>query len=262
MRYAIARKAVNEALVGQGVALATAEVLRRSRRRLLTAHERVRREIAAQLHDGVEARLETLTCRLHELLKKGADAPDSPRPDDDELDELSEQLERQIDLLSGRLYPAALREGLAAAFQTFPHEFGTALALDIELDKSLTEPMQADRELVSERLALVAYRIAEEALTNVVKHAQVAQAAVRLDSPRPGWLRLTVRDEGRGFDLEQAGAGLGLGTMQDYAEAADGDFSIDSRPGEGTVVTALLPLSPESARQRQSAEQGERSWRC
>jgi signal transduction histidine kinase len=263
MRYAIARKAANEALVGQGVALATAEVLRRSRRRLLTAHERVRRDIAAQLHDGVEAKLESLTSRLHqllqhELLKKESGALEMSREQNAELEELTAQIERQVDVLSGRLYPSALRQGLAAGFQSFHDEFATTLALDIQVDKSLTEMMSANRDLVSERLGLIAYRIAEEALTNVVKHAQVSQAAVRLDVPRAGWLRLSVRDDGRGFDVEHVGAGLGLGTMRDYAEAADGEFSVASQPGEGTVVTALLPLSPESARHCEAAEQGVR----
>ena len=77
-------------------------------------------------------------------------------------------------------------------------------------------------------MRLAAFRIAEEALTNVVEHAQAAKATVRLDVSRFSWLRLTVGDDGRGFDVERPFDGLGIGTMQDYAEAVDGQCSVEA----------------------------------
>ncbi len=111
--------------------------------------------------------------------------------------------------------------------------------------------------LLPEQVGLAAYRIAEEALTNVVKHAKASKVTVRLDSSREGWLRLTVRDDGQGFDVESPPHGLGMGTMQDYAEAVDGECSVHSDPGAGTEVTAVLPLSPPGAEQSQSSEKGD-----
>jgi signal transduction histidine kinase len=97
-------------------------------------------------------------------------------------------------------------------------------------------------------VGLAVYRIAEEALTNVVKHAKAGKVIVRLDQHRVGWLRLTVRDDGQGFDAESVPHGLGMATMQDYAGAADGKCVVHSAPGVGTEVEAVLPLSrPDAA---------------
>ena len=102
---------------------------------------------------------------------------------------------------------------------------------------------QADPELVPGAVGLAAYRIAEEALTNVVKHAKANKVTVRLDSSPERWLRLTVRDDGHGFERQAPPDGLGMGTMQDYAEAVDGECSVHSDSSVGTEVMAVLPLS-------------------
>ena len=100
------------------------------------------------------------------------------------------------------------------------------------------------------------YRIAEEALTNAVKHAKAGKVAVQLDASREGWLRLTVRDDGQGFDAENAPGGLGLATMQDYADAVGGQCVIQSSPGAGTEVMAVLPLSRLGAEHLETLEIG------
>ena len=106
----------------------------------------------------------------------------------------------------------------------------------------------ADHGSLPEHVGLAAYRIAEEALTNAVKHARADKVIVRLDRQRAGWLRLTVRDDGQGFDMESAPRGLGIATMQDYAGAVDGTCVVRSAPGGGTEVEAVLPLSrPDAA---------------
>ena len=109
----------------------------------------------------------------------------------------------------------------------------------------------ADRSSVPDQVGLAVYRIAEEALTNAVKHAQASQVTVRLDPPQTGWLRLTVRDNGLGFDVASALRGLGMAAMQDYAEVAGGECVVHSVPGKGTVVTAILPLVRPGAVQRE-----------
>ena len=124
MRYAIARKAVAEALIGQGVALAKAGVLQRSRRRLIAAHERVRRDIAAQLHDGVQERLLGLKGHLQELLKGIGSASEPTRLLSNEIDGLIQKIEQQVGVLSRQLYPSTLSEGLVPALQSFRDQFG------------------------------------------------------------------------------------------------------------------------------------------
>ena len=132
--------------------------------------------------------------------------------------------------------------GMVPAFQSLRDQFGPSLALEIELDEKLVKEEQADRDWIPEHIGLAAYRIAEEALTNVVKHAKAGKVTVRLDSSQEGWLRLTVRDNGQGFCVESHPDGLGMGTMQDYAEAVDGECSVHSDPG-GSEITAVLPLA-------------------
>jgi signal transduction histidine kinase len=253
MRYAIARKAVAEALIGQEVALAQAEVLRHSRQRLIAAHECVRRDIAAQLRHAVQEGLLHLKGHRGELRKRLGSATESTLALRNATDELSQKIEQQLGDFSGQLYPATLlyhstpSEGLFPAFQAFRDRFGAALAIEIEVDEKLVKLEQADHKFLSEQVGLAAYRIAEEALSNVAKLAKARNATVRLDSPQEGWLRLTVRDDGQGFDVETPPYGQGLGTMQDYAEAVAGECSVHSDPDVGTEVTAVFPLAQPAA---------------
>jgi signal transduction histidine kinase len=98
------------------------------------------------------------------------------------------------------------------------------------------------------QVSLVLYRLAQEVLTNVRKHARANSVDVRLDEVRGG-IRLRVRDDGCGFNLP-TGAGtpghLGLAAMRERAELAKGRLSIQSAPGQGTTVEAWVPLPPGS----------------
>jgi signal transduction histidine kinase len=100
------------------------------------------------------------------------------------------------------------------------------------------------------------YRIAEEALTNAVKHAKAGKVTVRLDASREGWVRLTVRDDGQGFDAESDPGGLGVATLQDYADAVGGKCVVRSAAGAGTEVTAVLPLTQTGAAHPESLAKG------
>jgi signal transduction histidine kinase len=257
MRYAIARKAAEKALLRQGVALGKVGELQRSRQRVIAVHERVRRDIAAQLHDGVQEKLLILKGHLQELLKGISSASERARLLSEVIDGLNQVIERQVGALSRQLYPSTLSRGLVPTFQSFPDQFGAALAFEIELDEKLVREEKAGRNPVPEQVGLAVYRIAEEALTNVVKHAKASKVTVRLDPPREGWLRLTVRDDGQGFDVESTPRGLGMPTMQDYAGAADGECVVHSAPGVGTEVTAVLPLSPPGAGHLEALDKGD-----
>ena len=257
MRYAIARKAAEKALLRQGVALGKVGELQRSRQRVIAVHERVRRDIAAQLHDGVQEKLLILKGHLQELLKGISSAAETARLLSEVIDGLNQVIERQVGALSRQLYPSTLSRGLVPTFQSFPDQFGAALAFEIELDEKLVREEKAGRNPVPEQVGLAVYRIAEEALTNVVKHAKASKVTVRLDPPREGWLRLTVRDDGQGFDVESTPRGLGMPTMQDYAGAVDGECVVHSAPGVGTEVTAVLPLSPPGTEHLEALDKGD-----
>jgi len=256
MRYAIVRKATEEALLRQGVALARAEELQRSRQRLLAAQERVRRDIAAQLHDGVQERLLILKGNLQQLLKGTSSASETTKLLSEVVDGLNQVIEQQVGVLSRQLYPLTLSQGLVPTFLSLGDQFKAGPAVEVELDEELVRREKAGRDSVPEQVKLAVYRIAEEALTNVVKYAKAGKATVRLDASREGWLRLAVRDDGQGFDAKGSPGGLGMATMQDYADAVGGECVVHSAPGMGTEVTAMLPLSRPGAKHPEAIEKG------
>ena len=96
--------------------------------------------------------------------------------------------------------------------------------------------------MIPEQAKLAAYRIAEEALTNVVKHANATNVSVRLEASSGGWFKLTVLDDGKGFTPDESTEGMGIVGMRDYAEAIGGECVIQCAPGKGTKVIATLPL--------------------
>jgi signal transduction histidine kinase len=246
MRYAIVRKSTEEALLREGLALARATELQRSRQRLIAAQERVRREASVQVHDGVQSDLLILNSRLQELLKPTRSAPEATRLLHEAID-VNQVIEQQVGVLCRQLYPATLSQGIVPTFLTFADRFRSGPAVEVDLDEELIKREKADPGSVPEPVKLAVYRIAEEALTNAQQHAKAGHATVRLDTSRDGWLRLTVRDDGQGFDAGSAPGGLGVATMQDYADAAGGQCVVHSAPGAGTEVTAMFPLVPLGA---------------
>jgi signal transduction histidine kinase len=115
------------------------------------------------------------------------------------------------------------------------------MAVEMELDDNLIQRERANPQLILEQVRLAAYRIAEEALTNAVKHAKASKVTIRLELSSEEWLRLTVRNDGQGFDIGSTPSGQGILMMQDYAEVAGGNCIVRSAPDEGTEVTAMLP---------------------
>jgi signal transduction histidine kinase len=214
--------------------------LEESRLRIVTGQESVRREIATHLHGSVQGSLLAMKVELDALAKEpGIDESHATRIQElaKELDEVTQ---REIAGVSRRLYPAIIRRGLVPSLQSLFDRFDSSLSLDVQIDERLKQTGGADGD-VPESTRLAAYRIADEALTNVVKHAPHCHVdvGVAIDS---GCVILTVKDDGPGFDTEKVSAGLGLTSMQDHAGAVGGTCSLTSKPGEGTEVFARLPL--------------------
>jgi len=247
MRYAIARKAAELAKIQQGVAHAKADELQRSRQRLIAVHERVRREVAGQLRDGVQGKLLATAGRLRELLVAVEPSPETSRALRGVIESLKEMGEKEINALSHRLYPSTLSHGLVETFRALGEQFEVVPAIEILLDEELLRQETADPGMFPEAVGLAMYRIAEEALSNVFQHAKAGKVTVRLGPALEGWWHFTVQDDGKGFDAESVASGLGMTTMQDYARAMDGDCLFHSVPGWGTEVTAALPLTPSAA---------------
>ena len=112
------------------------------------------------------------------------------------------------------------------------------------MDRDVVEREGSDRGLIHESIRLALYRVAEEALNNVAKHADATEVAVTLGLDKDtGSLRLSVRDDGRGFDVDGMTASVGVAGMGDYADTMGGECEVRSVPGEGTMVEAVFPIS-------------------
>ena len=239
-------KLEEEAKIEQTASAVRAEELQKSRLRILRMQESLRKEIAEQLHGTVQNRLIVLSHRLGEL-----EQLTSAKKLSAELRELRDRLRELIDgsiySISHRLYPSILRQGLIPAIQFLADQFETYLKIKTEFNKELKEQEKANRKLISENLRLAAYRITEEALTNVVKHAKANTVTIMLDKSPEAGLRLTILDDGQGFDAVNIPYGLGISIMRDYAELNGGRFEIKGMPSAGTRVTVILPFEGPAA---------------
>ena len=235
------RQQAQREVAEQAAALARADEMQRSRQRIVSAQESLRKEIAQQLHGSVQNRLIFLVLRLKQL-----EATAEPKGVALELADLREKfeelLEQEIRSIVHQLYPYILRRGFVPALRSLGDQIESVISIEMDLDEELVRKERADRNLIPEQAKLAAYRIAEEALTNVVKHANASKISVRLETPFGGWFRLTVQDDGQGFAVEESSEGMGIVGMRDYAEAIGGECVILGAPGKGTQVTATLPL--------------------
>ena len=248
-----ARERAEEARIEQATALARAEELHGSRTRIVEVSESLRRDIAHHLHGSVQNRLILLMHKVREL---------EPMASSEELAQelkslhknIGDVIEAEIRPITHQLYPSILRRGLIPALQSLGDQFESAIDLQMELDPDLVQRERVDSNLIPERVRLSAYRIAENALANVIKHAGADEVSLVVKTDTERGLRLIVRDDGHGFDVDAASQGLGIGTMRDYADVVGGECTIRSAPGSGTDITVTLPLAElAEGRQRRDA---------
>jgi len=218
--------------------------LRESRRYIILAHERTRKEVANLLHSQVQSRLLVLEYWLNdcqELLKDGPqDVLEHLRNARSVLGEIIQQDLRSI---TNHLYPAIIRKGLPGALRSLANRFHCIFAVEIEIDRELAEQEASMSSELNDTLRLTIYRVAEEALTNATKHSHADKVTIRLGFSREREIYLTIQDNGRGFDPAKVLPGNGLLSMEEYVEAMGGKLEVDSTPGQGTTVRVCLPAT-------------------
>ncbi len=224
--------------------------IQESRRRIVTVQEGVRRDIAEQLHGPVQTQLLVLWHLLGEtgkLLGAGKQA-EAAQLLNQVRGELQRLQDKEIRGLSHRLHPSIVRVGVSASMRSLRDQFGKLMPVKLTLDEMLVSSEKERPALLPPELRLVLYRVAEEALNNVVKHAEATEASVTVEYQAGERVTLTVADNGKGIPPGAAEEGLGLRTMRDYAEALRGTCEVTGRPGAGTTVRVTLPLptAPES----------------
>lgn len=205
------------------------EVLHRS----IRAQEEERRRIARELHDETAQALTGLSLGLGRI--ETATDITAARTEASRLGREVVEAVRELRRMAMRLRPSTLDDlGLIAALEQLadgdPGEVRATFShpgFDRRLDPSLETTI---------------YRIAQEALTNVAKHAEAIETEIKVVE-EAGEVILTVSDDGRGFNPEAApGRGLGLGGMRERAALVAGGLTIESRPGQGTTVRLRAPV--------------------
>jgi two-component system sensor histidine kinase UhpB len=206
---------------------------RESARAALAAQERERTRIARELHDEVGQALTAVMLQL-ERASRRTDA--RVRGD---LEEAREGLRaglEEVREIARRLRPEALDDlGLASALASLTNDVSRRTGLRVE------RRLAADLRTLERDEELVVYRVAQEALTNVARHSGARRAWVTLSLDGGGRVALTLRDDGRGFDVAMHADGTGLRGMRERAVLIGAALDIESRPGRGTTVRLRLP---------------------
>ena len=214
-------------------------------RQLIEAQEDERRRIARELHDQIGQVLTAIKMNLH-TVQQDCNSTDAGSHIKDNIHAVDEAL-RLVRDLSIDLRPPLLDDlGLVTALRWYVDRYAKRTGLNVDVVIELTD----ENERFSRELETACFRIAQEALTNIVRHAQASQILVYVGKDENS-LSLSVKDDGAGFDVESLRkratrvATLGLISMQERAHAAGGTVDIDSVPSEGTEVRLKLPLEYE-----------------
>jgi PAS domain S-box-containing protein len=217
------------------------EALSSVSRRLIDAQEQERSRIARELHDDIGQRLAVLAVTLTGVTKAALSMP-RVHTQMLELQRQVSDIASDVQALSHRLHSSRLELlGITASMRSFCAEFADQQKANVDFDAhDVPERLPAD-------VSLCLFRILQEALHNSAKHsgALCFDAALWGDH---GQIHLVVNDRGKGFDVEAAkrGRGIGLVSMEERIKLVNGELSIESQPGRGTTIHARVgvPSSP------------------
>ncbi len=211
---------------------------------IIKAQEQERKRIARELHDETSQVLTSLLISLA-VLEESITTQEA-RDRITETRQLAHQTLRAIRNLSIDLRPSALDDlGLLPALRWYVKEYQQKTNIEVEFHTTGFK----DRERLSPEMETALYRVVQESLTNVAKHAQAHKVTIMLREEADA-VNATITDDGRGFDVEEIqkmgdqDRGLGLVGMQERALLLDGTATIESGHEHGTVVNVHIPLHP------------------
>jgi two-component system sensor histidine kinase UhpB len=212
--------------------------LRQMSSQVLTAQEEERKRIARELHDDTAQALTSVLVRLR-LLERSAAGDERLRAGITELRDLTGETLEGVRRMAIDLRPPMLDDlGLEAALQAFVQDFSRRWPVKAKFTSGRLGRLSPDVELVL-------YRIVQEALSNVAKHASASRVEARL-TRRGRSLRLVIEDDGCGFDVEATmgsrASGLGLFGMEERLALIGGSVQVESAVGRGTRISVEAPL--------------------
>ena len=206
--------------------------------RLITAQEEERTRLAGELHDDLSQQIATLSIAASNLKKDIAPENVEARAQSERIQQKLVQLAEGVRRLSHNLHPAVLEySGLGAALKSYCSEFSTLTGMTVSFRA------EGSFERLPTAVALCLYRIAQEALQNVLKHAQVDHAQLAVTESAES-VCLTVSDEGVGIDTLGASIpqGLGLVNIKERTRLVNGTLRIESQPNQGTTLSVTVPI--------------------
>jgi signal transduction histidine kinase len=211
-------------------------------RRIVTTQEEERRRIARDIHDQLGQQITALRLKIATLangnkLGSGFDQQIAG------LQEVAAKLDSEVGFLAWELRPAALDDlGFAAATRNFVAEWSKHYSIHAELHTGNVEGIR-----LSEEVETNLYRITQEALNNIAKHAEAKSVNVVIER-RKEEIVLIIEDDGKGFELtgieqgRETGSALGLLGMRERAAIVGGALEVESAPGSGTTIFARVPI--------------------
>jgi PAS domain S-box-containing protein len=222
------RKRAEEALLGVN-------------RMLIEAQEKERTRIARELHDDISQRLAMLAVELEQVQND----PSEIQQRVSELRKQTAEISDGVQALSHDLHSSQLEYlGAVAVMKSWCRKFGERQGMQIDFSQDV-------RSTLPQELGLCLFRVLQEALHNAAKHSGVKRMEVQLHEESDE-IHLTIRDLGKGFDVEGARTGLGLGLtrMKERVRAVNGKIAIESKPMGGTTIHVRVPFSAEKFSER------------
>jgi signal transduction histidine kinase len=216
------------------------EARRKVMQSVVAAHEEERKRIARELHDQLSQQLISMNLGL-EALKGQSALPEQARRQVEDLQHILDALAEEVARIEHNLHPAALEGAtLHEALLDYVEQWAEETGIHLTTDISATE------EELPLAVKTCLFRVTQESLTNIYKHAQASEVSIILRS-RKAELILIIEDNGIGLNLDEShdmvGTGLGLRSMRERVELLGGTLEIESAKGEGTCVCARLPVS-------------------
>ncbi len=210
---------------------------RRLAAQVISAQDEERARVARELHDSTAQILTAVMLQLHAAARESTTDPLNARIAT--LRELAAEALEEVRSLSHTMHPRVLDDlGLAAALEWLARQTRDQAPLDVHVAAAEIEPP------LPATVAAALYRVAQEAIRNVVRHSQARHLDVRLRRDGKQAV-LEISDDGHGFDVaraEQRRPGMGLFSMRERVTLVNGRLDVRSRPGDGTTIVATVPL--------------------
>ncbi len=195
-----------------------------------------RNRLARDLHDTVKQQIFATSMQLssaREVIKQNPTAADDILA---EMERINDEMQTELTGLIKALRPAALTDkGLASALCEYAEDWSqrTGIKVDLMIQQERVLPLLIEQEL---------YRVAQEGLANIAKHAQATYVIIKLSWQKDA-IALEIQDNGVGFDTQKTTQGFGLHSMNDRLSSLAGLATIESDPGQGTRIIAIVELN-------------------